>query len=647
MTDKNLAFVAHTFLPSDDPVWNSISEALRIFKETSKWFDYTDGRSPNPIDVGEKVREKIDRAGIFIGILTHRKLLFPEKISFSTMLNLCNSKSRRFSTSNWVIQESGYALGKGDKKIILLVEEGIEDIPNLQGNTEYIPFNRDDLNKGVATLLQMLVAVHSEIEISLKAGLKVDLLAAPEKSATIDGAEESGSQDKAAPSVYAELIDAFHEKDLGKFDAVYKQRIGELAVEKQVRMTAFYQGMRFRLGVQDAMEELKRLCQTQPTAASHAWLAVCYRDYEQYELAAKEFVAASSLGEEDLRIGNLLNGAECYANANKFEKGYLLLRPLLTEPSISATDLKKIYVTLADMAKKQGHREIEAACLEKAIFYTPADFSLRFRLAYLYSEMNYQALCILHYQICLQNRDPVSLNNLGIEFQSAELKAKGIDCLKESASLGETLAMANIADRYIEAGFAEDAKAILNVARKVEKPHANVSASWAKLEQLFRDEEAKVKQIIEKAHIAEAERIPLAEAFARNADASLFLRVWQFSNGALQLSSDDGVNILGSRVDRIRKEYSMGLLGYLGDPKPKDAFIIRTTSISGYLIGACLIYRLNIAEKDDDSQSVTSILGSSAPTDKTGYGFVVDDRLHLIESEKGKDTVCYSVPRAH
>jgi len=45
----------------------------------------------------------------------------------------------------WVLQESGYALGKGKKKLIIFREAGVE-LPQLQGDLEYIsydPIDRD------------------------------------------------------------------------------------------------------------------------------------------------------------------------------------------------------------------------------------------------------------------------------------------------------------------------------------------------------------------------------------------------------------------------------------------------------------------------------------------------------------------------
>lgn len=67
----------------------------------------------------------------------------------------------RWSTSAWVIQESGYALGRG-KNVILLIEEGA-DFPasTLDSDREWIGFRRGEvalISNGLIAMLSNLIA---------------------------------------------------------------------------------------------------------------------------------------------------------------------------------------------------------------------------------------------------------------------------------------------------------------------------------------------------------------------------------------------------------------------------------------------------------------------------------------------------------
>ena len=51
---------------------------------------------------------------------------------------------------------------------------------------------------------------------------------------------------------------------------------------------------------------------------------------------------------------------------------------------------------------------------------------------------------------------------------------KGIDALKDAASLSNTLAMASLAGKYLNGGFLADAMALIDKARKAENVHENI-----------------------------------------------------------------------------------------------------------------------------------------------------------------------------
>jgi hypothetical protein len=101
------------------------------------------GEKPRAERVSVKVRQRIDLCTVFMGIFTRR-----EKIK---------GKSE-WTTSPWIIDEKAYAFAKG-KKLILLKETGVGSIGGIQGDYEYVDFQRDGLPDLFIKLIQILVDV--------------------------------------------------------------------------------------------------------------------------------------------------------------------------------------------------------------------------------------------------------------------------------------------------------------------------------------------------------------------------------------------------------------------------------------------------------------------------------------------------------
>lgn len=139
------AFIGRSFQPEDEPVWQEVEKILNAL--TPLGFVFEDARIRQPRPVSEKVREGIERNEIYIGILTRRAPIeaFVGNISFGRrFLAVCRGQSlaTSWATSSWVIQESGFALGRS-KKLLLIVENGVDfPLTDLAADAEKIPFDR-------------------------------------------------------------------------------------------------------------------------------------------------------------------------------------------------------------------------------------------------------------------------------------------------------------------------------------------------------------------------------------------------------------------------------------------------------------------------------------------------------------------------
>jgi hypothetical protein len=68
-------------------------------------------------------------------------------------------KDGSFSTSAWTIEEKATALAAG-KRLLLFVENGVPDFGGLQGDYEYIPFDRDNLGEALIQAMDYVLGHH-------------------------------------------------------------------------------------------------------------------------------------------------------------------------------------------------------------------------------------------------------------------------------------------------------------------------------------------------------------------------------------------------------------------------------------------------------------------------------------------------------
>src|SRR5258708_35874019 len=103
----------------------------------------------------------IDDRNAFVGFFTKKYPVyrFGSKLSDAISLARGRLQPEKWSAPPWVLQESGYAISAG-KKVILLREDGV-DIPGLQDDLEYVPFDSSNpsaiFSKSSAMINDMLL----------------------------------------------------------------------------------------------------------------------------------------------------------------------------------------------------------------------------------------------------------------------------------------------------------------------------------------------------------------------------------------------------------------------------------------------------------------------------------------------------------
>jgi hypothetical protein len=127
-------FVGQSFAPRDEVVNRVIRKFL-----ASMGLEVVTGERPAARSISEKVKARIEAADIFVGIFTCRERF---------------AAGGEWSTSMWVVDEKAYAIAL-DKKLVLIKEVGVQSIGGLQGDYEYLEFDRAHLEELLLKLIEV------------------------------------------------------------------------------------------------------------------------------------------------------------------------------------------------------------------------------------------------------------------------------------------------------------------------------------------------------------------------------------------------------------------------------------------------------------------------------------------------------------
>jgi hypothetical protein len=128
-------FVGHSFAKDDHAVNDVVLRFLAAYGLT-----VVTGEKSAADTISAKVRGRIDGCEAFCGIFTRRDRV---------------ARKQQWLTSAWVVDEKAYALAK-NKKLILLKESGVQSIGGLQGDYEFLEFERGSVGDLLVKLLETL-----------------------------------------------------------------------------------------------------------------------------------------------------------------------------------------------------------------------------------------------------------------------------------------------------------------------------------------------------------------------------------------------------------------------------------------------------------------------------------------------------------
>jgi Tfp pilus assembly protein PilF len=371
---------------------------------------------------------------------------------------------------------------------------------------------------------------------------------------SIEEASNSGEaesvESKSSNEHLGEMVRAFTEdNDIECGERLFEGlQYAEEDGEQKLRNEAIYLYLRYSAGDISAMDRLLQLLErvkTIPTILPvvHNFIGMAYEESD-------EFAKASECYECAARTAQTNESRAAYkvsATRSKFLSGDASTAYEEIKEEINKSEAPRVtsllYVGISNLYHRSGNMELKAISLEKAIECSPNDKDLRFDAAYSYNDAGLVHLSLLHY-LKATEFDPdhsSALNNVGIVYGQLGMPVKQIKSYKRASNNKNTLASANMAYQYIEAGFAEEAKILLQEANQEENVHSNVNKALSALADARQSEDDKEKESLEEARIRRQHLLLFAEAYF---DSSVSMYVmdseWKLADGVTVAAEKKG-----------------------------------------------------------------------------------------------------------
>lgn len=226
---------------------------------------------------------------------------------------------------------------------------------------------------------------------------------------------------------------------------------------------------------------------------------------------------------------------ECFYEEGDKEKAYSLLINWISK--VKDDKYKALLlIKLSEYFDREEKNLERAFILDKAIELQPNNTDAIFSAAYSYSESSNPEMALLHYKnlLSLDKANATAWNNLGVTYEDLKLSVQSIDNYRKATELGMDLAAANLALRYIEVGFLEEAKSILTDLKNKQEIHPKVIAAFDLIANTKSEQEQLEKDLLKTGVTLQRVYRECAEAIIYKPDIDTLLRgKWKLYNSNL------------------------------------------------------------------------------------------------------------------
>jgi len=160
-----------------------------------------------------------------------------------------------------------------------------------------------------------------------------------------------------------------------------------------------------------------------------------------------------------------------------------LAQTVLNDSGVSGARRHDALVEEGYALEALGRMHEALGAFEKALEIDPSNASLRFHVAYEYSQLKLQSLALAHYEALeSQGETGVTINNLGAALHDLGLPMLGTDYYLRAAKQGVAIACGNLASRLLDAGFIEEAERWITEGEKLDPTNPRVTGAAARVQ---------------------------------------------------------------------------------------------------------------------------------------------------------------------
>lgn len=226
-------------------------------------------------------------------------------------------------------------------------------------------------------------------------------------------------------------------------------------------------------------------------------------------------------------------------------------------------------------------------------------------------------------------------------FDQLGLPAKCVDSYRNAESKDETLAMSNLAYKFLSEGFIAEAQGECDRALKIEGYHKNIGALLSKLKALPESENKREKQLIEKAR-AKAEFFrKFGRALILPGPNSLSSR-WRAPECDLELKMDGNTIQLSGTYKVPTNALSLALYPTLGGAPKETQYRV---TYSGVFDGRAIKGRI-LRLKESQTPSMPSLLTANDNATEALMTLGSDlGEIHVLERPHASDSAFFTIKR--
>jgi hypothetical protein len=231
------------------------------------------------------------------------------------------------------------------------------------------------------------------------------------------------------------------------------------------------------------------------------------------------------------------------------------------------------------------------------------------------------------------DRSSATWNNIGVANAMLGIDGKAVDAYREAEKLGETLAMSNLAHKFIKAGFLKEAEEICDNAVKIENYDKQVGSAITSIKETKDSDDQKQKKILDDYEKRRKFYIDYGKASIKHPPEN-HEGVWTGPDCALTIEVKGRTFIAkGSYEKKERIRVGLAALPFGSPYNQTDKLVKINVRYEGVITGRGIEYRLFIDREGGQSTGITAFLDGGPSND--GLMVIDEDMKRIKVYQKG------------